>query len=473
LRGSAQNKSLKAVPAGELPFFDRCGSLPPVSQPAAEMKSFSAIVYSLPEKQPAQKGALEMSAASREFLAMALAFSYLIFVPQGKLWKGLTLLITGLIMGVCAGIAPAVLWNNLKIIVTVPSTLKTIAVIVQIGILSALLKHYGILSGLSRGFGRIFTSAKAVIMILPAAVGMVSVPGGAAISSPFVDEMGERLHLPLNCRASINLTFRHIAFFMLPTSSSMIIMADMAPRLNLYRLILLNFLFIFFMEFTSYCLYLRSAPSASSDTQRDFRRGLTEIIRYLSPIYTIVLLNAVFHVEMYLGVFLSLMLIFLCWGRHDAGTYWRVFLSGLKIKTFFLMVGIYYLQNTVRSLPAVMLAFQGLFANSSGFSVLLAVAGAALFFGLTSGLSYVSLGVLMPLLLGLHLPENLEMIYCTFVYTWSFIGYFFSPLHLCLVLTVQQMGCAMKDLYRGYIPLMAEMAVSPFLIFYLYRFLLM
>lgn len=413
-----------------------------------------------------------MSAAAREFLAMALAFCYLIFAPQGRLWKGFTLLITGLIMGVCAGLEPAVLRQNMKIIFTVPSTMKTIAVIVQIGILSGLMKHYEILSGLSRGFERIFSSAKAVIMILPAAVGMVSVPGGAAISSPFVDEMGKKLGLPLNCRASVNLTFRHIAYFMLPTSSSMIVMTNMAPRLNIYRLILMNFLFIFFMEFTSYCLYLRNTPPVSSDVRRDCGRGLSEILAYLSPIYTIILLNAVFRVEMYLSVFLSLMLILVCWGRHDTRTYWKVFLDSLKIKTFFLMVGIYYLQNTVRSLPAVMLAFQALFEGASGFTVLLAVAGAALFFGLTSGMSFVSLGVLIPLLLGLHLSENMEMICCTFVYTWSFIGYFFSPLHLCQVLTLQQMGCSMKSLYRGYIPLMAEMASASFLIFYLYRLLL-
>ena len=61
------------------------------------------------------------------------------------------------------------------------------------------------------------------------------------------------------------------------------------------------------------------------------------------------------------------------------------------------------------------------------------------------------------------------MLYGVFIYTWSFIGYFFSPLHLCLVLTLRQMGCSMRSLYRSYMPLMAEMAVSSFLIFYLYR----
>jgi hypothetical protein len=52
--------------------------------------------------------------------------------------------------------------------------------------------------------------------------------------------------------------------------------------------------------------------------------------------------------------------------------------------------------------------------------------GGALLFGLATGLSYVPLGVLVPLLTSLHLPPTEELLYCVFIYTWSFNGYFFS-----------------------------------------------
>lgn len=410
-----------------------------------------------------------MTDVAREFLAMALAFGFLIFVPQGKIWKGFTLFFTGLIMGGAAGLAPTKLWSNFQAVVLTPSTVKTMAVIVQIGIFSALMKHYGLLSSIYRGLKHIFPSSRAVMMLLPAAIGMVSVPGGAAISSPFVDEIGASLRLPPGKRAAVNLTFRHIAYFLLPTSSSMILLSDLASGMNLYRLIALNVPFIFLMELSSYGLYLSGVATPRDEARRDVRLGVLHMLKYFSPVYAVVALNAFFGVEMYLSVFLSLMLILACWGRRDPKTYWKVFWKGLKVETFVLMAGIYYLQNTVNSLPAVMRAFQTLFHGASGFSVLLVIAASALFFGLTSGLSFVSLGVLVPLLTGLGLPQEQEMLYGVFIYTWSFIGYFFSPLHLCLVLTLRQMGCSMRSLYRSYLPLMAEMAVSPFLIFYLYR----
>ena len=375
----------------------------------------------------------------REFLAMGAAFGFLIFFPKGKLWNGASLLLTGLIMGLGAGQSPKVVAENFTGIVTSPPTMKTIAVILQIGVLSALMKQYDILGRLVEAFEDVFSSTKAVIMILPAAIGMVSVPGGAAISSPFVDELGDSLRLPVFKRAALNVAF------------------------------------VAGMEFASYLLYLRGAeaPAAPRSGGGHTLRGLVSILKYMSPIYVIVLLNGLFKVPMYLSAFASLMLILAGWGRSDAKAYARAFWQGLSGQTFVTMLGIYFMQNTVRDLTGIMAAFQTMFAQSSGFGVLLVIAAAALLFGLATGLSYVPLGVLVPLLTSLHLPPTEELLYCVFIYTWSFNGYFFSPLHLCQALTLQQMNCSVSALDKGYLPLMIEMAVAPFVIFGLYRTILL
>ena len=253
----------------------------------------------------------------------------------------------------------------------------------------------------------------------------------------------------------------------------MILTTSMVPRLSTYRLIAMNVIFIFCMEFTSYILYLRSLQSCKVPGEKHRLHGLIGILKYMAPIYIIILLNALLKVPMYLSVFSSLILIFICWGRHNPTEYCRIFWQGLSFKTFITMLGIYYMQNTVRSLSGIMSGFQMMFAVSSGFSVLLLIAIAALFFGLTTGLSYVPLGVIIPLLVGINLPPKEEILYCIFIYTWSFNGYFFSPLHLCQVLTLEQMGCEIKKLDRIYLPLMAEMAVAPFVIFYIYRAVLL
>jgi len=406
---------------------------------------------------------------AREFIAMAAAFGFLIFFPKGKMWIGFSLLITGAVLGLGAGHGPALMAENFARIVTTPATMKTIAVVIQVGILSTLMKHYGILPKLVEAFKQIFSSAKAVIMILPAAIGILSVPGGAGISSPFVDELGQSLDLPVQKRAAVNLTFRHMAYFLFPTSTPIILMSNIAPRIDTYRLIAFNAAFIICMELTSYFLYLRTAPSGAVSGKRDRLAGLRGIAIYMSPIYIVIGLNALLRLPMYLCLASSLLLVLIGWGRRDLSEYARAFWKGLSVKTFVTMLGIYYIQNTMRSLTGIMSGFQTMFTTTSGFAVLLVIAAAALLFGLTTGLSYVTLGVLIPLMLSLGLPPMEELLYCVFIYTWCFNGYFFSPLHLCQVLTLEQMGCEIKRLDRAYLPLMAEMFIAPFVIFYVYR----
>ena len=406
----------------------------------------------------------------RECLGMILAFGFLIFVPKRGLWEGVLLLLTALILGLAAGQAPWGVWENFTDILTSLPTLRTIIVILQIGILSALMKHYGVLSGLNGALQNLFSSPKVVMMLLPAVFGMLSVPGGAQLSSPFVHQLGEELDLPVEKRAAVNLTFRHMAYFLLPTSSSMIVFSNLAPHISLYQLIALNFAFIFLMELTSFLLFLRGAKGGGARGAGGRRlRGLWDIVRYLSPICLILILNGLFKVGMDISVFVSLMMILLFRGRGDVRDYWRVFRSGFSFKTLVMMLAICFMQNTVRDLTAIMGAFQSMFAESSGLSVLLTVAAAALLFGMTTGLSYVPLGVLVPLLTALGLPPTEELIYGFFTYAWAFTGYFFSPLHLCQVLTLSQMECRMRALDRACFPLMCEMALSSFVLFGLYR----
>ena len=404
----------------------------------------------------------------REAAALVIAFAFIAMACRKKVNTGAALIIGSLLLGACAGHAPTVIADNLLKVVTTPRTLKTIFVIVQIGILGALMKHYGILEGLLGALRKVFPSSKAIIMLMPFAIGLVSVPGGAGISSPFVDEVGKTLGLPVQSRAAINLLFRHIAMFLLPTSNSMIILAAAAPDFNLYRLIALDVLFVAITEGTAYLLYLRKIPDVRSGAKPQALDGLWGIFKYLSPIYIIITLNGIFGLEMYLSGLSSLALILVFWGRRDPIAYARVLWSGFKAKTLVLMLGIYFMQNTVRDLGATMDFISRMFNGSVGMGTLLVIAFSALMLGLISGLSYLAIGVITPLIVSLSLPPMQELVYIFFAYAWSFIGYFYSPLHLCQVLTLAQMECPISRLDRAYVPQMVQMAVTTFALFALY-----
>lgn len=137
-----------------------------------------------------------------------------------------------------------------------------------------------------------------------------------------------------------------------------------------------------------------------------------------------------------------------------------------------MLVGVYFVQNTVKSLDQVMYGVTLLFNSVSGFSILLVIAAASVLFGLTTGLSMVPLGIILPLLGSLPLGDYARLCYTCFIFIWSFLGYFFSPLHMCQLLTVKHVGCSNGAVYRQYIKLIPCLAAYSFLLFYLYSFLL-
>lgn len=407
----------------------------------------------------------------RQFLAIALAFSLMPLWSKRKMGFGPMLLLTGLILSLVAGLAPMTILQNFILIFTTPSTLKTIIVVVVVGMLGALMKRYGILDKIVEELKVLISSQKAIITVLPAVIGMLSVPGGAALSIPFVDKIGEDMKMPGEVRSVVNLSFRHIAMFLLPTSTSIIMVTTVLPGVNLYGLIAMNLGFVILMQSTSYFLYVRKYPDVKSSSTEKKGPALAKLLLYLSPIYMVVVFNGLFDIEMYQCVLLSLLIILLLWGRKDVKDYAKVAWKGISLSTAFMLVGVYFVQNTVKSLDQVMAGVTTLFNQASGFSVLLVIAAAAVLFGLTTGLSMVPLGIILPLVNNLPLSENAKLIYCSFIFVWSFIGYYFSPLHMCHLLTVKHVGCGNGRVYREYSKLIPCLALYSFILFYVYRFL--
>ena len=407
----------------------------------------------------------------RQFLAIAIAFSLMPFWTKKKLGFGPMLIITGVLLSLIGGVAPMTMVNNFIGVFTTPSTLKTIIIVVIVGMLGSLMKHYGILDKIVETLKQLISSSKAIITILPAVIGLLSVPGGASLSIPFVDKIGDDMGMTGEVRSVINLSFRHIAMFLLPTSTSIIMVTTVIPDVNLYGLIAMNLGFVILMQLTSYFLYVRKFEDIKSETTANKGKAFANLMIYLSPIYMVVVFNGVFGIEMYISAMLSLVLILVLWGLKDVKTYAQVAYKGISVSTFTMLVGVYFVQNTIKSLDGVMTGFTSLFNNASGFSILLVIAFAAVLFGLTTGLSMVPLGIILPMVNNLPLTVNMKLVYCFFIYIWSFLGYFFSPLHMCQLLTVKHVGCGNGPVYKEYSKLIPCLAVYIFVLFYLYSFL--
>ena len=396
------------------------------------------------------------------------------------LWKKVkinfawSLIISALLISVVFGLSPQRIMQNFADVFIKPSLFKNVIIVVLIGALGVLMKKYDFLGKVNDAILNMLSSKKAVMHVLPAVIGLLSVPGGAQLSAPFVKEIGDDLGAKPELRAVLNLTCRHIALMLVPTSNALVIIKATVPEIDIYFLILLDLGFVVLMQLACWLFYTRRLSDIKVQINtKELPKYIKQLAVYLSPIYMIIFLNGVLKIDMLISVLFSFVLIFLISGRGDAKGYISSLASGIKVNTFVMMVGLFFIQNTIKTADVLINGFSGIFAESQGIVLALAIFAFSLIISVTTGLSYTSMGIIMPMLMALNLSLTQITIFGFFVFASSFCGYFFSPLHLCQLLTIQTMGCSAKSVYKEYAKLMPCLVLFAFGLFFIYQAVLL
>ncbi|MEA4920779.1 MAG: DUF401 family protein [Clostridiaceae bacterium] len=411
----------------------------------------------------------------RQFLGLILSFLLLPIMLKlyPKIFKkraplGPLLFTTGLLMAIIAGLSFSTMLDAFKKIFTTFSTFQTLIVVLEIGILGSILKKYGILERIVKALEQLVPSKKALVMTLPGIMGLLPVPGGAFLSAPFVDSVGTDLGMKGEQKAIVNLYFRHFGMFVLPYNTTLLTISSIMPGINIYKLIGLNLAFIAIMLIGAYFFYVRSCPSAQASQTGGKGAALKDVLLYLSPIYMALVFNTVFGLQMYQAIFLCIILTFFLIGK-DKSMYIKSIIKGISVDTVLLMVGVYFIQNVVKNLDAVMNSVEHLLVGQSIIGFMLIVPLVGLGFGLTTGISLVPMGILLPFVAGMNLPPMMQTVYSFYILVWSFLGYYFSPFHLCQLLSIKYMGCDSGPVYKLHLKMIPILAGSSFALFLIYH----
>jgi len=382
-----------------------------------------------------------------------------------KLSIGVALFILGVFTGVAGGLPPADIVRAFTAVFTVKSSLTSVLIIIEIGMLSILMNRYGILKRMEQALLKLVPNDRAIIMLMPAMVGALQAPGGAALSAPFVNTLGQEMGMDPARRSNVNVVCRHILPLLVPYSANVIVALSLAPDIKMAHLILLNLGFVIAMQIAGYIFLVRKSdkkelPGVSGG---EWLRALGEFLYTFSPILLAVALNMFFHLNYILTVPAAIVLVFFMCDKKDFG---KQLLNSIDRRTAVLITGVYFFQNVVRSLSKLMDFFRALFTGQSLWVFLVLVAVVGVLFGLATGLMYLPLGVLVPIAMSLpYASYNARLVAMFYTFNWCFIGYLFSPIHLCQLLSDQATGATVRERYKNYLPLLATL---PFLILGLY-----
>ena len=366
-----------------------------------------------------------------------------------KLNIGIILIITALVMALLTRLSPLQTWDVFLDVFRKSSSLNTVLVVGVVGVMGTMMKEYGMLDKVVDALSSLVKNVRLLFILIPALVGTLTIPGGAILSAPFVHDLGEKVGMEKPKRAAANLIFRHVSVFLLPYSSSLLVVASMLPQYSVYQFIGVFLCFVIPMIIFGYILYLRKVPKRLEGQGNGKSTGQNhlQLLTYASPIYACIIVNMVTGLPLYACMLVSLLLIFLLGEKKG---YLKLLISSIGWNTVMAVVGVFMIQGIVTQLPGLLQIFTNMFQVEA--LMLPALVLTSLFFGLITGFQIVPMGIVFPMLLSLSLGRGSLMAYTYIVYCCSFLGYYFSPLHMCQLFTCEFMGVKTNQLYRTYIP---------------------
>ncbi len=392
----------------------------------------------------------------RQTLAVIIGFSFIPILTKKKVPISYSILIGGLVMMLVPGLGLDVIGQIFKSTILEPKKIGQYLTVLEIGILGALLKKYGFIEIIIEKLNKVVANKKLQLMFLPALVGLLMVPGGAIISAPFVDNIGDELNIEKPRRAVINMVFRHISMHVIPYSNSFLLMALLLPQVSVYKVIGLNIIYVSVYASIGYFCYIKDIKNEKPQKREGSAiKNILQLALYTLPIYFAVILNVAFKTPFYIGVLVNILILFLL---KPQKTIIKDFVKGINITLFLTIFGVYLIQATISNFPEFNKMLESLLSNPA--TLIPAMVGVSALFGLATGFQPAAMGVILPVIGALSLSVGRITVLAHVAFTWSFLGYFFSPIHLCQLFTIEYMGVDNASVYKEYSKFIVLLAIA-------------
>lgn len=376
-----------------------------------------------------------------QLIGLAIAFTFIVVLTAKRVNTALSIIVGAIALAISYG---ASVQDFIRLSIRAmedPQTVSLTSQVTVIGILGYCMKETKLIDDLIAGLKTILTT-KTLVAVIPAIVGLMPMPGGALLSAPLIDEEANKLKLTPERKVAVNITFRHIWFYVFPLSSTLILASGLAG-IGLYQLILMQIPSFLLSIVLGYALFIRRLDS---DPDHETERNYKDVIKGLAPILIAVALNlAGLHlaVSVGLGIIGSLLIkktrpqkaVQLLW----EGIPWGPALS---------IVGVVIFRYVIEDSKAISLLFGILKEARVPLTIFVTVL--PLIIGAVSGLAIAGAGISVPFVLplfGTAAPALVSIIVLS-----TYAGYYISPLHLCLVLSNQYFRARIQQVYRLWIP---------------------
>jgi integral membrane protein (TIGR00529 family) len=392
-------------------------------------------------------------------LKLVLVLALIVFGIKRKYFVGYLLFGAGILTPLLFGFGPT------DIVMGVWGTLKSVdfwrlyAAITVVTILGHFLKKIGSLERLTDSAQELAGGKRTATAILPAAVGLMPMPGGALLSAPLVGEVLKNDGKSPQYMSAVNYWFRHVMEFFWPLYPG-IILGAVITGIKVQTFSFLGVIMSLAMIIIGYVFFLSRIKNNNQAT-RSFR-ALGRISLAIWPLFLAVFLAMALRIDIVLALVVSITVTVIS-NRDKWALLWPVIRESVTIRLFFMIFGIIVfkdlleLSGAVGDIPGEVARF-----GIPPAAVILVVAFLS---GLLSGMVAAFVGLSFPILAGfLYIPEiNLGNIFLA--YLSGYLGMILSPAHFCLILTAEHFNADLGRVYHKFLVPLLILAIVGFLLY--------
>jgi integral membrane protein (TIGR00529 family) len=348
---------------------------------------------------------------------------------------------------------------------THPKTLCLTLVVGLILVLSHSLERSGQMARLLESFRGLVRWPQVNLVIFPALIGLLPMPGGAIFSAPMVKTIAHDHHLSGDHLSYVNYWFRHIWEYWWPLYPGILLTTALA-NVDLWRLVFFTLPLTLVAVLAGYWP-LRHAivPVVGHGQAGAAPKALGPFFHNLAPIALVImgglglglalssgLSGPMRSVAKELGLIVALIVaIFWVWRRNRMAwrDRWHIIGQPAMLKMLYMVTSILVFKGILEDSGAVGQISQDMLNRHIALMPISMILPFVV--GVVSGITIAFVGATFPILISLIQgmgQSHLMLPYMMLALASGFMGVLLSPLHLCLLLSNEYFETSLVPVYR-------------------------
>lgn len=400
-----------------------------------------------------------------------LSFALILLLLRYKVPLYLAVFAAIIALGLLARQGPAeglgIAGKQFGVTISDPDVISLLIIIVLILLFSTILRLSGRLNKITSIFDGLVKSPRLRLAAFPALIGLLPMPGGAWFSAPMVKASASNIEEHPGQLAAINYWYRHIWEYWWPLYPGILLASGLAKislPMAVALMIPVSALVVIVGGFTLFRdLKLNGEPAPASAGAAG--KGWQALLVSMWPILAVVIggvclemgreiyeaQGGVFHQPLPRTIIISALVVVsaleIILDKVKLRDLLRHLADKRELELSAMVFSVVYYQNV--------LAQTGLISESVSelhqwrIPVWLVILILPALIGLITGVTIAAVGVGFPVALGLAASAGIPLVPLFVVgFTAAMLGVMFSPIHLCLMLSVGYFGGKYWDLYR-------------------------